>query len=208
MLAKVSVLILLFFTVNFYAQNLPVKPVQQAQEDELKKHVSAAETFQISGDLENALIENRAIVAIGLQRFGNLAIDEGKYREAVKLLSDSKFYSDNPRVRIDLAVAYLRLGEMDKALDEAKSSVEADPKFAYARYILGNIYFNREDYKSALPELEKVFAAAPNFDVAYALGLTYLYLKETERAKLLFEEIQSTFKQESPELHILLGQAY
>ena len=61
MIAKVSALILLFLTVNFYAQNSAVKPAPQTQEDELKKHISAAETFQISGDLENARIENRAI---------------------------------------------------------------------------------------------------------------------------------------------------
>jgi tetratricopeptide (TPR) repeat protein len=206
--AKVLALILLFFSLSLHAQNPDVKPVQQVQEDELKKHLSAAETYQISGDLVNALIENRAIVAIGLQRFGNLAIEEGKYSDAVKMLTDSKAYNDNPRVRIDLAIAYLRLNEMDRALEEAKSAVDADPKFTYGHYILGNIYFNREDYKSALPELEKVFIAAPNFDVAYALGLTYLNLKETERAKLLFEEIQTTFTKESPELHILLGQAY
>ena len=208
MYAKVLVLILLFFAHTFYAQNPSVKPVQPTQEDELKKHLSAAETFQISGDLVNALIENRVIVAIGLQRFGNLAIEEGRYADAVKLLVDSKSYSDNPRVRIDLAVAHLRLNQMEKAVEEARSAVEADPKFIYARYILGNIYFNKEDYKLALPELEKVFVASPNFDVAYALGLTYLNLKEATRAKLLFEEIQSTFKKESPELRILLGQAY
>jgi tetratricopeptide (TPR) repeat protein len=206
--AKVLVLILLFFSLHLSAQNPLVKPIQPTQEDDLKKHLSAAETYQISGDLANALIENRAIVAIGLQRFGNISIEEGKFQDAVKMLSESRTYVDNPRVRIDLAVAYLRLNETDKALEEARAAVNADPKFAYARYVLGNIYFNREDYKSALPELEKAFVLTPNFDVAYALGLTYLYLKEAERAKLLFEEIQSTFKKESPELRVLIGQAY
>src|SRR5215203_3219381 len=194
MLAKVSVLILLFFTVNFYAQNLPVKPVQQTQEDELKKHISAAETFQISGDLENARLENRAIVAIGLQRFGNLSIEEGRFQEAVKALSQSKSYNDNAPVRIDLAVAYLRMSELEKALEEAAAAVELDPKNAYARYILGNIYFTKEDYAAALPQLEKVFIAAPSFEVARALGLTYLYLKQPERAKLLFEEMLEASK--------------
>jgi len=205
---KVLVLILLFFSLTISAQNPTVKPIQPTQEDELKKHISAAETYQISGDLINAQIENRTIVAIGLQRFGNIAIEEGKYQDAVKTLLQSKSYLDNSRVRVDLAIAYLRLNETEKALEEARTAVDADPKFAYARYILGNIYFNREDYKGALPELEKVFVLTPNFDVAYALGLTYLNLKEPERAKLLFEEIQSTFKKDSPELHVLIGQAY
>jgi tetratricopeptide (TPR) repeat protein len=73
---------------------------------------------------------------------------------------------------------------------------------------LGNIYFTKENYQAALPELEKVLIMAPNFDAARALGLTYLYLKQLERAKLLFDEMQAAFKQENPELRILFGQAY
>ena len=209
MTVKVPVLILLFFTINWYAQTSPVKnTVTQPQEDELKKHISAAETFQISGDLENARIENRAIVAIGLQRFGNISIEEGKFRDAVKLLSDSRSYNDNARVRIDLAVAYLRTGELEKALEEAKTAVELDQKNTYARYILGNIYYTKEDYAAALPQLEKVMISAPSFEVARALGLTYLYLKQPDRARLLFEEMLEAFKGDDSELHMIFGQAY
>lgn len=208
MFAKVLVLILLFLPVIFYAQASPLKSVRQTQPDDLEKHVSAAETFQISGDLVNAQIENRTIVGIGLHRFGNILLEEGKLQNAVKALSESKSYADNARVRIDLAVAYLQSNEIAKALEEAKAAVGLDPKNAYARYILGNIYFTEENYEAALPELEKVIILAPNFDAARALGLTYLHLKQPARAKLLFEEMQSTFKQENSELHILFGQAY
>jgi tetratricopeptide (TPR) repeat protein len=208
MIAKVSALILLFLTVNLCAQNSPVKPVPPTQEDELKKHISAAETYQISGDLENARLENRAIVAIGLQRAGNLAIEEGKYREAVERLTESKAYRDNTRVRIDLAVALLRMRELERALEEARTAVELDPQNAYARYILGNIYFTKEDYAAALPHLEKVLILTPNFEVARALGLTYLYLKQPDRARLLFEEMLEAFKGEKSELHMIFGQVY
>ena len=208
MVAKVSALILLFFSLNSYAQNSSLKSGLQIREDDLQKHISAAETFQISGDLENALIENRAIVAVGLQRFGNIKIEEGKFQDAVKAFSESKLYSDNSSIKIDLAAAYLQSNQIEKALEEAKSAVESDPKNAYARYILGNIYFTKEDYKAALPELEKVLILAPNFDAARALGLTYLYLKQPERAKLLFEEMETALKEKNSELHILFGQAY
>lgn len=208
MAAKVSVLFLLFLTVNLYAQNPPVKPVQQAQEENLEKHISAAETFQISGDLVNAQVENRAIAAISLRRFGNVLIEEGKLPDAVKILSQSKSYADDASVRTDLAVAYLQMNEVEKALEEAGAAVNFDPKNAYARYILGNIYFTKENYEAALPELEKVMILAPNFDAARALGLTYLYLKQPERARLLFEEMQAALKKANPELHILFGQAY
>lgn len=208
MFAKVLVLILLFLSLNSHAQNSPAKPVQKTQVEDLEKHISAAETFQISGDLVNAQTANRQIVAVGLQRIGNISIEEGKLPDAVKQLSESKSYADNARIRIDLAIAYLQANEVEKALDEARAAVNFDPKNAYARYILGNIYFTKENYQAALPELEKVIILAPNFDAARALGLTYLYLKQPQRAKLLFEEMQSTFKEENSELHILFGQAY
>ena len=208
MFAKVLVLILLFFPAGLHAQNPAVKPVQQTQIGDLEKHVSAAETFQISGDLVNAAVENRRIIGIGLHRFGNVFIEEGKLSEAVKALAESKIYADNARVRTDLAIAYLQTNETEKALAEAVEAVNLEPKNAYARYILGNIYFTLENYQAALPELEKVIVLAPNFDAARALGITYLHLKQPARAKLLFEEMQSTFKAENSELHILFGQAY
>ena len=102
----------------------------------------------------------------------------------------------------------MRLNEIDKALEEAKTAVNLDPKFARARYILGNIYFNQGNYEAALPELEKVLIHAPDFDAARALGMTYLHLRQIERAKLLFEEIQGALKKENAGLHILFGQAY
>ncbi len=215
MFAKVLVLILLFFSLdiyvfslNIYAQSSSVNSVRQTQEDDLEKHVSAAETYQISGDLVNANIENRAIIGVGLQKIGNIFIEEGKSQEAIKKLSESQLYADNARVRVDLAVAYLQANEVEKALEEARAAVDSEPNNAYARYILGNIYFTKENYQAALPELEKVLVLAPDFDSARALGLTYLYLKQPERAKLLFEEMQTSLQKDSAELHILFGQAY
>ncbi len=209
MKAKVAVLILLFFVTNFYAQNPSVKSTPQTPpEDDLQKHVSAAETFQISGDLPNAQIENRQIVANALQKIGNIYIEEGKLSDAAKTLNDSKSFNDNARVRVDLAVAYLQSGDIENALREGRAAVELDPKNAYARYILGNIYYSKEDYQNALPELEKVLLLAPDFDSARALGLTYLYLKQPQRARLLFDEMIASLKKESADLHILFGQAY
>ena len=202
MRVTVFLVILLLSVTPLYAQNPPTKA------DELLQHLSASETFQISGDLANAATENRAVAGIALQRVGNIAIEEGHYTEAVRLLSQAIGYADSAPHRTNLAVAYLRLNQTDKALEEARQAVQLDAKYALAYYILGNIYFTQENYQAALPALEKVMLLAPDFDAARALGLTYLYLKQLDRAKLLFEEIQATFKKDSPELHILLGQAY
>ena len=209
MIFRISALFLLpFFTFATLAQRAPTNPLPAPQNDELRRRISAAETFQISGDLGNADVENRAIAAIGLQRIGNLEIEEGKYREAIEKLLESASYRDGSRIRVDLAVAYLRINEVDKALEEARKAVDLDPANPYAHYVLGNVYYTKENYAAALPALERVMVLGPTFDAAHALGLTYLHLKQLDRAKLLFEEIQTTLKKENADLHVLFGQAY
>ncbi|MBS1794847.1 MAG: tetratricopeptide repeat protein [Acidobacteria bacterium] len=215
MTVRILCFLLIFSALNIYAQktnpsqtDLSSSNQNSRTSDELLKHLSAAETYQISGDLVNAAVENRAIVGIGLERVGNIAIEEGNYEDAVRLLSESLTYADTAPGRTNLAVAYQRLNQIDKAVAETRNAIAIDPKYQFAHYILGNIYFVKEDYQAALPELEKVMLLAPDFDAAQALGLTYLYLKRPERAKLLFEELQISAGKESPELHILFGQAY
>jgi tetratricopeptide (TPR) repeat protein len=216
MSAKILIFVLLFSALNFDAQKINPQNTNQtlsnqnsqSNTDELTKHLSAAETYQISGDLANAAVENRAIVGIALQRIGDIAIEEGNYKDAVKFLKQSIIYLDDAPNRTNLAIAYLRLNQLDNAAEEAQKAIVIDAKYAGAHYILGNIYFTKEDYKSALPELEKVLLLAPDFDSARALGLTYLYLKQPERAKLLFEEMLSSVGKDSPDLHVVFGQAY
>ena len=216
MAAKVLIFVLLISALNLNAQRTNpknIKPISsnqnsQTNTDELTKHLSSAETYQISGDLLNASVENRAIIGIGLQRIGNIAIEEGNYSDAAKVLKQSIIYLDNAPGRTNLAVAYLRLNQLDKAIEEAQNAIAIDLKYPGAHYILGNIYFSKEDYKSALPELEKVLLLAPDFEAANALGLTYLYLKQAQRAKLLFEEMLSSIGKDSADSHVAFGQSY
>jgi tetratricopeptide (TPR) repeat protein len=211
--AKILIFVLLVFAFNINAQSInPNKtnqPDQAAQTpDELLKHLSAAETFQISGDIANAAVENRAVVGIALQRIGNIAIEEGNYVQAEEVLADSLTYIHTAPAHLNLAVAYMRQNKLEKAIEAAQRAVSIDPNFTYAHYILGNIYFNKEDYNAALPHLEKVFGATPSFEVANALGLTYLYLKQLERAKLLFEEVLIAAKNRTADLHIVFARNY
>ncbi len=212
---SVLIVVLLLLAFNISAQKITPKILDRNSNsqnnqtrDDLLKHISSAETFQISGDLINAAVENRAILGIALQREGNIAIEEGNYTNAVELLNESLIYSDTAPNRTNLAIAYQRLNQFDKAIVETRKAIAIDSKYPYAHYILGNIYYLKEDYQSALPELEMVLLLAPDFDAAQALGLTYLYLKQPVRAGLLFDELQISAGKESADLHVLFGQAY
>lgn len=178
-----------------------------SQEDELSRHLSAAETYQLAGNLEAAEIENKAIVAISLQRMGNIAIREGDLKRAAELLNESLILKDTSEVRTNLAIAYMSLRQNDDAIVQAQNAVNLDPKNARAQQTLGKLYYLKDNYSAALPALERAIVLQPDFDAAYTLGMTYLRLKQLNRAKLLFEEMQLALKP-SPRLHILFGQAF
>ncbi len=211
MMGRILILVLCFFSIGVLAQNpgsrsLSTSPTQPP--DELLKHLTAAEAHQKSGDLPNAAIENRAVLGIALQRFGNSAIEEGKYSEAVKVLTESVKFKDGASERTNLAVAYLRQNLLDDALREVQVAISIDPNHIGANYILGNVLYRKESYDAALPVLEKVFAEAPDFEIGRALGFTYLNLKQIERAQKLFIKIESLVGKKRAGLHILFAKFY
>lgn len=215
MITRIFIVVIFLFSLSISAQRIDPKKTSASSKDlntqpadDLLKHLSAAETYQISGDLINAAIENRAVVGIALQRAGNIAIEDGNYADAVKFLEDSLSYSDTAPNRTNLAIAFLRQNKIDEAIAAAQKAVSMDAKFPGARYVLGNIYFTKEDYSAALPELEKVLQLAPDFDAAHALALTYLHLKKPDRARLLFDEIQLSTGKQSADLHLLFARDY
>ncbi|HLA11842.1 MAG TPA: tetratricopeptide repeat protein [Pyrinomonadaceae bacterium] len=176
-------------------------------DDELARRLSAAQSYQLSGDLERAAVENRAVVAISLARLGAIAIRERQYEQATRLLTESLSARDDSHVRTDLAIAHMRLMELDAALAQAQLALTLDQKNARTHHILGKLFYMKGDYTSALPRLERALVLEPDLDAAYTLGMTYLRLKQIERAKLLFEEIQGALNN-SANAHLLFGRAY
>lgn len=188
--------------------NAPSRVTSESRQDELARHQTAAETFQLSGDLVNAAIENRALIGVALRRTANLYLREGSVEQAIKLFTDSLENKDAAETRLDLAAAYLRAADNEKAIIEAQNALKIDAKNAPAHYLLARLFYTKGDYAAALPELEYVIVNQPDFDSAYALGATYLHLKRADRAKLLFEEILTAVKDKRNGLYVLFGRAY
>jgi len=193
---------------------LPARAIQTGRtvrpnpaEDKLSRHLSAAETFQLSGDLQRAAEENQAVVAIALARLGAIAIRERQLQWAVQLLRDSIDARDDSDVRADLAIAYMRLLEVDRAVTEARAALVLSEKNARAHHVLGKLLYIKADYAGARQELERAVLLEPDLDAAYTLGMTYLRLKQIERTKLLFEEMQAALDN-SANAHLLFGRAY
>lgn len=182
-------------------------PRAKSTEDELARHLSAAETFQLSGDIKRAAVENRAVVGIALKRLAVVAIRERQFARAVELLDGSLRARDDADARTNLAIAQMRLLEIDKATQAARVALELDARNARAQHVLGKLLYMKGDYAGALAHLERAVALEPDLDAAYTLGMTYLRLKQLERARLLFEEMQTALKN-SGGAHTLFGRAY
>ena len=76
-------------------------------EDELSRHLSAAETYQLSGDLEHAGVENRFIVSLALQRIANITVRQRDLKRATDVLNEALLARDAADPRTDLALVYM-----------------------------------------------------------------------------------------------------
>jgi len=185
-----------------------VSAAQQAP-DPLNQHYSAAQTFQLGGDLERAEAEYHQVLALALQRMGDLlAAEKGDSEEAVRVLQEAvaaePAYAD---ARIDLALVYFREGRLDKASAEAAEVVKADPRNLRALQLLGNVEFAQGNFAPAEEHLHTALGLQVDFGTAYSLALAYLSQHKLAETKFLFDEILNDMGS-TPELHVLLGRAY
>lgn len=179
-----------------------------AEPDTLLQHYDAARTFGLSGDQQHAIVEYRAFLAGALRRTANARSKEGKTSEAIGLFKEALAIAPNDAdLHIDYAVACLDAESFDTAKAQAEEAVRLAPDNTRAQYILGRALYGVEDYAGAKTHLETAVAAKANFEMGYSLALTYLKLKDLNRARLLFDEMISGLG-DSAALHIYFGHAY
>lgn len=177
--------------------------------DPLAQHYSAAQTFQLAGDLDHAAAEYHQVLALALQRMGDLLSSEkSDSEEPAQLLEDAvaaePAYVD---ARTDLALIYYRAGKLDKAVAQAAEAVKQDPRNARALQLLGSIEFAQGNFSAAEDHLHTALGLQSDFDTAYSLSLAYLSEKKLPETKLLFDELLNDMGS-TPQLHVLLGRAY
>jgi tetratricopeptide (TPR) repeat protein len=177
--------------------------------DPLNQHYSAAQTFQLGGDLDHAEAEYHQVLALALQRMGDLlAAEKDNSEDAVHALQDAvaadPAYAD---AHIDLAMVYFRAGHLDKASTEVAEVVKADPHNGRALQLLGNVEFAQNNFAAAADHLRTALGLQADFGTAYSLALAYLSQHKLAETKLLFDELLNDMGS-TPELHVLIGRAY
>jgi tetratricopeptide (TPR) repeat protein len=176
--------------------------------DQLQQHYDAARTFQLSGDQEHAASEYKAFLVKALRSIANARVQMGELDAAAGLLDEVlRFTPDDEDVRLDYALVRLQQGNLPEARSLAEKVVQSSPTNAKAHALLGRILFDQRDYKAAQEQLEAAVIAAPNFDVGYLLGVTYIRLNDLSRARLLFDEMLTGLG-DTAQLHLYFGRAY
>ena len=73
----------------------------------------------------------------------------------------------------DMAVEWLRHGNLDKAEHFLKRAIELNPRFTYAYVVLARVYGRQKKYSDAVHVLKRASRMDPTFDRLYYLMAKY-----------------------------------
>ena len=120
---------------------------------------------------------------------GKRFLNEGKHDEALVLFEKSKGLSDTARISVHIGEIHEKREDFDKAKDSFSKAIEKNPNYIKAFTGVANLLIKQNDYKAALPYLEKAISLSPgNADRHMLLGLTYLKLGNPGKADISFHE--------------------
>lgn len=110
--------------------------------------------------------------------------------------------------RLDLALVYVRLDQIDNAKEEVRKAIEIDPRSPDAHYVMGLIYKEEDENDEAIKEFSQVVKLNPYDHRAYfELGSIYSDKKNYAKAIEMYKkglEIEPT----AADIHYKLGQMY
>jgi tetratricopeptide (TPR) repeat protein len=201
-------IVLLGSSLSFAQTSLHNVPRKASEEELLQQHFDAARTFQLSGYKEQAFSEYRAFLAGALRSTARACFSLGQLDRSASLLDEAlRIAPDDPEARLDSAQLYFQQDKLPEARASAEKVLASSPDNARAQSLLGQILFAQADYKAAREPLEAAVVAAPGFDVAYLLGITYIKLGDFIRARLVFDDLVTGFG-DTAQIHVLFGRAY
>jgi tetratricopeptide (TPR) repeat protein len=177
----------LFFCLGCaYAQS------SQSPEELLKEAVG----YQQSGDLDHAIQDYRSL----LEKYPNIAeirsnlgaalVGEGRYSEAVTEYKRALMTKPNPQVRLNLALAYYKLGDLTLAVDTLKKVREEEPGNMQALTVLGDCYLRLGKNKEVITLLTPAQRKDPdNPAFNYMLGTALVRDDQAAAGQIVIDKI-------------------
>ena len=116
----------------------------------------------------------------------SVGAQEGQYLTP----SDEPEVRRRARIRLELAVSYLGLGQTKVALDEVKQSLVADPTYADAYNVRGLVYMRLNDFAQADESFQRALALHPgDVDALHNRGWLLCQQQKYAEADQLFVRV-------------------
>ena len=178
--------------------------------DELQTRLKTAAAARDSDDPGDIARANFLVLALAFRKLGNVRVAETAFPQAIELYQRSLAWENAAETHVGLAIANLYSNRPDDSLVEASKALLLDPNSARAFNIQGKAWMKKRDYRKAVDSLQHAVELQPDFETAYALGVSLLSLKDaesTKRAAEVFDTIVSAIG-DSGSLHVMFGRAY
>jgi tetratricopeptide (TPR) repeat protein len=118
------------------------------------------------------------------------------------------YQPESDEVLVDLAIAYFRAEQYEKALTTLNKAAGRSPKNAAVHHMLGKTHFMLGNFPKATAELEKALTLTPDdYDVTYTLGLAYLKEHKLQPARGIYDRMIQRLGNRA-QLRVLIGRAY
>jgi tetratricopeptide (TPR) repeat protein len=101
----------------------------------------------------------------------------------------------------DMAVEWMRNGNIDKAIASFKHAIELNPRFTYAYIMLARAHASKKNYTDAVHVLKKATRVDPDFDRLPYLMAKYSYKNGDYKNAMLF--IDKALEIDEKELYLL-----
>lgn len=178
--------------------------------DELPTRLKAAASSRDSHNPEEVARANARVLALALRQLANLRVAETSFPQAAELYRQSLSWEDAAETHIGLAICNLYANRPDDSLAEAGKALQLDPNSSRAFNIQGKAWMKKRDFRKAADSLQRSVDLHPEFESAYALGVSLLSLNDPaskQQAAKVFDTIVASVG-DSGSLRVLFGRAY
>ena len=181
---KIAVLLfVLTISIGSYAQN------------GFQKAFSESYTYEYNAEFSNAINALKSVYqddsyCLNL-RLGWLSYQAGKFTESISFYNKAISlmpYAEEPK--FGLIYPKAALGKWDDIINLYREIIKISPNNTKANYRLGLIYYERKDYKTALPFFKLVSELYPfEYDGILMYAWASYQLGKTRQAKVLFQKV-------------------
>ncbi len=198
----------IFFAVSCPAAQAQISAGGASPQTVLQEHYDSAQNFQTAGDLPQAVFQYKLFISNALIQLAYNRSKAGDFPKASQYFDGAlALVPGDTAVELEYAEAALAAKDLTKARSLAQTVVDAEPKNAKARRVLGRTLLQMNDLQAARGQLETAVALESDYENGYALATAYLALKEEKSAAKIFTEMLSAFG-DSAVLRISFGRAY